>query len=88
MLENVVHVVVLEDVAAAALDIVGAQAMGAEVTVLVDDPLGVAVPLLVGVATAGLHHTVVVRNCHMLMEMVQGNADGAGVKCCKDVTLM
>ncbi|KHG29731.1 Rbp1 [Gossypium arboreum] len=51
----------------------GAQAMGAEVTVLVDDPLGVAVPLLVGVATA---------------EMVQGNADGAGVKCCKDVTLM
>ncbi|KAK8553635.1 hypothetical protein V6N13_062432 [Hibiscus sabdariffa] len=38
-----------------------------KVTVLVDNPLDVAVPLLVGAATAGLHCTVVVRNCHILM---------------------
>ena len=96
LLENAACVVVQEDVAvaAAALDIVGAQAMDAgkaskanivfmiievfrllnityqfeaEVTVLVDDPQDVAVSLLVGVATASLPHTVVVRNCHMLM---------------------
>lgn len=96
LLENAVCVVVQEDVAVAALDIAGAQAMDAgkafkanivlslwlnevliwlndtyhfeaEVTVLVDDPQDVVVSLLVRVATAGLHHTVVVRNCHMLM---------------------
>ena len=94
LLENVACVVVQEDIAATALDIVGAQAMDAgkaskanivfmiievfrllnityqfeaEVTVLVDDLQDVAVSLLVGVATAGLLHTVVVRNCHTLM---------------------
>ncbi|KAK8509381.1 hypothetical protein V6N12_018458 [Hibiscus sabdariffa] len=65
--ENAAREVVQEDVAAVALDIVGAQVRGAEVTVLVDNPLDVAVPLLVGAATAGLHCTVVVRNCHILM---------------------
>ncbi|KHG28377.1 3-methyl-2-oxobutanoate hydroxymethyltransferase [Gossypium arboreum] len=85
LLENVACVVVQEDAAAAALDIVVAQAMDAEVIVLVPDLQDVAVPLLVGVGTASHHHIVVVRNCHMLMEMVQGNTDKAGAKYCKDV---
>ncbi|MBA0622538.1 hypothetical protein Godav_008071 [Gossypium davidsonii] len=54
-----------------------------EVIVLVPDLQDVAVPLLVG--TASLHHIVVVRSCHMLTEMVQGNTDKAGAKYCKDV---
>lgn len=70
LLENAAHVVVLEDVAAAALDIVGAQAMVAEATVLVDGPQDAAVSLRVGVTTASLPNTAVARKCHMLMEMV------------------
>lgn len=75
LLVNAVCVVVQEDVVAAApLGTGGAQVMVEGATVPADGPpQDAAVWHLVGVVTAGHHrHTVHVRKCHMLMEMVWG----------------
>lgn len=73
--------VAVEDAVVAVLDIAGAQVTVEGVTVLVVDPLGVAVCLLVLAAIAGHHlHIVHVRMYHMLMGTVLGTGVGAGVK--------
>lgn len=86
---NAVCVVVLEDVAVAALGTAGAQVMVVGVTVPVGDPQDAAVCLLVGAAIAGHQDIVDVRNCHMPMEMVLESDAEAEAEFCKlgDLTI-
>lgn len=86
---NAVCVVVLEDVAVAALGTAGAQVMVVGAIVPAGDPQDAAVCLLVGAAIAGHQDIVDVRNCHMPMEMVLESDAEAEAEFCKlgDLTI-